>query len=441
MNRTTSHIILALAALASAELTAQDTAWSLQACIQYAVENNLEVHKAELDKKTTELNYQQSKYDRLPGVSANLSNNLANGSSIDPITSDFISKTIYSNSINIGSSLTLYSGKKAELQIEKNEIQLAQNDLSIEEAKNNIKLSILEAYIQALYYKENIEIAQNTEASSHEQLQQAQVQFDNGAVARKDLADIEAQNASNQHNVVLASNTYRQQLLRLKQLLELDPSSAFELQTPAAEEALNYMIPDKATVYQAALYQLPDVRKYDLIRESNLKDLDLARAAYSPTISLSAGVGTGYTSSRDFNFGKQLDLNLSNNLGLSVSIPIFSKFANKTNKSLVKIELEQTQLNKQQAGKELYQSIETAWLNAVNNQSERKSAEVVRDAAKLSYELARKKYEFGGSTTTDLLVTQNTYINAEQQYLQVKYMGLLYEQLLNYYQGKEIGFK
>jgi outer membrane protein len=150
-------------------------------------------------------------------------NNLANGSSIDPITSDFVSQSTYSNSINIGASMTLYSGNRANLQIEKNEILLAQNELTIEEARNNIKLSILEAYVQALYYKESIAITENTEASSSEELQQAQIQYDNGALARKDLADIEAQNAANQHSVVLAKNIYQQQLLRLKQLLELDP--------------------------------------------------------------------------------------------------------------------------------------------------------------------------------------------------------------------------
>ncbi|MCB0568934.1 MAG: TolC family protein [Phaeodactylibacter sp.] len=441
MKKEILHIILVLFGFASGKLSAQDKAWALQECIDYAITNNLEVQKTELDKKTTLLNYQQSKYDRLPGLSANLSNNLANGSSIDPITSDFVSKSIYSNSINLGSSLTLYSGNRANLQIQKNEILLAGNELAIEESKNNIKLSILEAYVQALYYKESITIAENTEASSQEELQQAQGQYDNGAISRGDLAGLEAQYTANQHSVVLATNTYRQQLLKLKQLLELAPDVAFEIEAPSVEGELNYDIPDKSDIYRQALNTLPDVRKYDVLQESSMKSLSLARAAYAPTVSLSFGLGTGYTSSRDYNFTQQLDLNLSSAVGLTLSVPIFSKFANKTNESLVKIELEQNQLNKQQAGKNLYQSIETAWLNAVSNQSERNSSRVKRDAAKLSYDLARKKYEFGGSTATDLLLTQTNYVNAEQEYLQVKYMGLLYEQLLNYYQGKEISFE
>jgi outer membrane protein len=215
----------------------------------------------------------------------------------------------------------------------------------------------------------------------------------------------------------------------------------FEIATPTVENVLDYEIPDKSSIYRQALNTLPDVRKYDIIRETGLKDLELVKAAYKPTVSLSLGLGTGYTSSRNYDFAQQLDLNLSNTVGLSVTVPIFSKFANKTNESLVKVELEQNQLNKQQAGKNLYQSIETAWLNAMSNQSEGKSSKVSRDAAELSYELARRKYEFGGSTTTDLLLTQNAYVNAEQQYLQVKYMGLLYQQLLNYYQGKNINFE
>ena len=441
MKKRIQYIILFLFAFGAVHLPAQNRVWSLQECIDFAVANNLDVQKAQLDQKTTQLNYQQSKYDKLPSLSASMFNNLANGSSIDPITSDFVSQSTYSNSINIGASMTLYSGNRANLQIEKNEILLAQNELTIEEARNNIKLSILEAYVQALYYKESIAITENTEASSSEELQQAQIQYDNGALARKDLADIEAQNAANQHSVVLAKNIYQQQLLRLKQLLELDPEVEFEIATPTVENVLDYEIPDKSSIYRQALNTLPDVRKYDIIRETGLKDLELVKAAYKPTVSLSLGLGTGYTSSRNYDFAQQLDLNLSNTVGLSVTVPIFSKFANKTNESLVKVELEQNQLNKQQAGKNLYQSIETAWLNAMSNQSEGKSSKVSRDAAELSYELARRKYEFGGSTTTDLLLTQNAYINAEQQYLQVKYMGLLYQQLLNYYQGKNIHFE
>lgn len=438
---TTYYCILAILVTTINYLPAQDQSWSLKQCIDYATENNLNVQAAKLDKKTTLLNYQQSKFNKWPSASANVSNNFANGSSIDPITSDFINSSIYSNSININSSVTLYSGNRANLQIEKYEILLKQNNLNIEESKNNIKLSILEAYIQALYYKESIEIAQNTLESSQKQLQQAQTQFDNGALARKDLADLEAQEASNKHNIVVASSTYQQQLLRLKQLLELDPSATFDIETPALDAHLTYLIPDKYAIYAQAVNHLPDVRKFDIYKAGTVKDLEIAKAAYYPTVSLSYGLGTGYTSTREYSFAKQLNLNLNSFVGLSVSVPIFSKFSNKTNESLIKVELEQTDLEKQQASKTLYQSIETAWLNAVTNQSEQNSSEALRNAAKLSYDLATKKFEFGGSTTTDLLVTETNYINAEQEYLQVKYTGLLYEQLLNYYQGKELGFE
>ncbi|MCB0642572.1 MAG: TolC family protein, partial [Phaeodactylibacter sp.] len=247
--------------------------------------------------------------------------------------------------------------------------------------------------------------------------------------------------AANQHSVVLAMNSYQQQLLKLKQLLELDPAVDFEIAVPAMTDQPGYAIPDKSTIYRQALNTLPDVRKYDTMRASSMKDLELVKAAYAPTVSLSLGLGTGYTSSRDYSLWDQLDLNLSSTIGLSVSVPIFSKFTNKTNESLVHIELEQNELAKQQAGKNLYQSIETAWWNAHSNQSEITSSKAARDAAATSYDLARKKYDFGGSTTTDLLLTQTTYINAEQQYLQARYMGLLYEQLLNYYQGLEISFE
>ncbi|MGM5630850.1 TolC family protein [Apibacter raozihei] len=413
--------------------------WNLEQCLQYAVSNNITVKKAELSKNTSELNYKQSKNNRLPSLSANLSGSMTNGTSIDPITGSFQDEFYTSSNASINSNITLYNGSKVNNTIIQNKLLVSQNDLYVQQAANNIILSITEAYVQALYYQEGIEIAKNSAKSTEELLKQGEVKFKNGALSRSELADLESQNATNQYNIVTAQTQYSQQILVLKQLLELEPEDDFQIEIPHSSDVGNYLIPDKQSIYSKAIDKLPDTKIYDVAKEINEKDLDIAKAGFLPTVSLSAGLSTGFSSTREnINFGRQLDGNKSEQLSLSVSIPIFSKFQNKTNIALAKIKIQESELDKLQANKDLYKKVETAWLNAVTNQNENVASKTLRDTSRLSYDLAIKKYEFGGSTTTDLLVSQTNYLNAEQKYLQTKYMGILYQQLLQYYQGNPI---
>ncbi|WP_419870241.1 TolC family protein [Chryseobacterium sp. CT-SW4] len=411
--------------------------WTLQDCLDYAVTNNITVKKTVLDKSAAELNYQQQKNNRLPSLSTSASVGVTNGSSIDPITSDFVNETIFSNSFGLSSSVVLYQGNKMNLQIEKNKMLVDQSSLYQKQAKNSIVLSVLESYLQALYYYEGIKIAEFTASSTAQELKLTQIKYKNGAIAKLDLADVETQSAQNQYNVVNSQNLYNQQVLKLKQLLELDPSVDFQIEKVTLSDALD-IIPDKLEVFAVARESLPDVKIYDMQNTILSKDLEIAKAGYLPSVSLNAGLNTGYSNTRDFGYWEQLKSNFNKSLGLSISIPIFSKKQNDTNVKLAQIDIEQNKLDKTSAEKTLYANIETAWQNAIANQSQQEASKVARDNAKLAYELANKKYEFGGLTTTELTVSRNTYLSNEQTYLQSKYMAVLYNQLLNFYQGKTL---
>ncbi len=425
--------------LMSAQNNELPSVWSLEECLQYAVNNNITVKKTGLSKNSAELNYQQSKNNKLPNLNASLSGSLTNGTSIDPITSAFLDEFYQSANAGISSSMTLYNGNRLNSLISQNKLLVSQNDLYMRQAQDNIILSVAQTYIQALYYQEAIGIAQNSAKATENLLKQGQIKFKNGALARSDLADLESQNATNQYNVIAAQTQYALQVSALKQLLELEPQVNFEIEIPKTTDVGNYLIPDKQTIFDRAVEKLPDIEIYEVAKQINERNLDIAKAGYLPTVTLSAGVNTGYSSTRDnINFGRQLNGNKSENLSLSLNIPIFSKFQNKTNVELAKINIQQSELDKMQANKDLYRDVETAWLNATTNQDETVASKALRDASRLSYDLAIKKYEFGGSTTTDLLVSQTSYLSSEQKYLQTKYMGILYQQLLEYYQGNPI---
>lgn len=409
--------------------------WTLQDCLDYAVQNNITVKKTVLDKTTAQLNYQQQKNNKLPTIYGSSSMGLTNGSSIDPITSSFVNQNILSNSFGISGNIAIYQGNKLNLQIEQNKMILDQSSLYQKQAENNIVLNVLQTYLQSLYYYEGIEIAKYTANSSAQELKLTQVKYKNGAISKLELADVETQNAQNQYTVVSSENLYNQQVLKLKQLLELDPSVDFEIEKISLPD-IEENIPDKQQVFAQATENLPDIKIYDAQNEILNKALQITKAGYKPTLSATAGLNTGFTNTQDFSYFNQIKNNFNKSVGLSLNVPIFSKKQNDTNVQLAKIDIEQNKLDKISAGKTLYSSIETAWQNAIANQAQQKSSKVARDNAKLSYDLSTKKFEFGGLTTTELSVSRNTYLTNEQTYLQSKYMAVLYTQLLNFYQGK-----
>lgn len=409
--------------------------WTLQDCLDYAVANNITVKKTVLDKTTAQLNYQQQKNNKLPTIYGSSSLGLTNGSSIDPITSSFVNQNILSNSFGISGNIAIYQGNKLNLLIEQNKMILDQSSLYQKQAENNIVLNVLQTYLQSLYYYEGIEIANYTANSSAQELKLTQTKYKNGAISKLELADVETQNAQNQYTVVSSENLYNQQVLKLKQLLELDPSVDFEIEKTSLPD-IEETIPDKQQVFAQATENLPDLKIYDAQNEILNKALEVTKAGYKPTLSATAGLNTGFTSTQDFTYFNQIKNNFNKSVGLSLNVPIFSKKQNNTNVELAKIDIEQNQLDKISAGKTLYSSIETAWQNAIANQAQQKSSKVARDNAKLSYDLSNKKFEFGGLTTTELSVSRNTYLTNEQTYIQSKYMAVLYTQLLNFYQGK-----
>ncbi len=436
MNR--KFLIILLLFCTALTIKAQEKkVWSLADCLQHAIENNVTVQKSGLDKQTAQLNYQQQKNNKLPSVAANVNGSLSNGSVIDAVTNDFIDQQIFSNNLAVNAQATLYQGNTLNLNIQKNEILLKQSELYLEEAKNNITLSVLEYYLQALYYHEAIGIAENAIQSSEKELAQTQKKFDNGAIARLELAEMETQHSNNQYTYISNKNLYDQQVLSLKQLLELDPTVEFEIENISLDE-IQVSIPNKEEVFAKASDFLPDLKIYDLTKESLEKDVKIAKAGYLPTVSLTAGLNSGYTNTMNYVYTEQLKNNFNQQIGFSISIPIFSKSQNKTNIKLANIQLKQNDLDKVSASKTLYSKIETIYQNTIANLSQQNALKTAKDNAQLAYDLASKKYEFGGLTPTELAVSRNAYLNAEQSYLQSKYLSSLYQKLLTFYQGESV---
>ena len=438
------RLIIILSILISQVTSAQETGsesseiWTLEDCLQYALENNITIKDAALNYKQAAVDYSKAKSSRLPNLFGTASETFSNGSSIDPITSDFVTDQIYSTNVGLNSTMTLFQGNQINNQIAQNELLLNQSVFLEEETKNNIILSILENYLQILYAKEAVTIAENNVAASEKEVERAKARLDAGTIALSDYTEAQSQTATNKYAVITAKNTYQQYIIALKQLLELDPIQEIEIETLDTDISYTMLELDKMAIYNKALGILPEINASKIGVEVTEKGLDIAKGAYLPTLSLVSSLGSGYTSVNDNNFSDQFDVNFNQRVGLSLNIPIFNRNQTKAAVESAQINIEKAQINQQQTEKTVYKKVETAYQNAISAQEQLVAAEASQIAAEQSYNLAQKKYELGALSTTDLVISQNTYTNAQQNYLQAKYLSVLYHQLLQFYQGNEI---
>ena len=412
--------------------------WSLEDCISYAIENNITVKDADLNTSISEVNYNKAKSAKLPNLFGSASQNFSSGTSIDPITSDYVSDQIHSTNLGINSSVTLFQGNQLSNQVKQNQLLIEQNSLLAQEAKNNIVISILESYLQTLYSKEGISIAENNLIASEKEVLRAKSRLDAGTIALSDYTEAQSQAATNKYNVIAAKNDYELNIINLKQLLELSPLEDLTIETVDENQDLINLELNKEAIYTNALSYLPEVEASKTNILVNEKELEIAKGGYLPTLALTGSLGSGYTSISENTFTDQLDVNFNQRLGLSLNIPIFNRNQTKSAVQTAALNIEKAEIQKQTIEKEVIKKVETAYQNALSSQEQLVAAEVSQDAAEQSYNLAQKKYELGDLSTTDLVISQNTFTNAQQNYLQSKYLNILYHQLLQFYQGNDI---
>lgn len=410
--------------------------WDLQTCIGYALENNIQIKQSEAEKQSGLVDAKLAKAAMLPSLSGSVGQSLSNYPFPDSESGN--SSATVSGSYSLNASWTLFDGGARSTSIQLAELNNQINDLQIEESKNNIKLAIIQNYLQILYANEAISTYEHAVELSQAQVESNRVKLSVGAVAKSDVSQWESQYASDRYNLVNARATLDNYKLQLKQLLELDMIDSMDLVlTPPAEEEVVEVIPDKAQIFRVAMSVMPQIHSGELNTEYAELAVRKATAGYFPTISLQASSGTGNIYNRsDYAFASQLKRNWNNMVGLSVSIPIFSNRTVKSSVEKAQIGVYTSRLNAISIRKELYADIETAYLNAVTAQSRYLAAEEKVKYSSESYKVMEEQFALGLKNTIEMLTEKNQLIAARQELLQAKYTVLLNRMVLEYYQGQ-----
>jgi outer membrane protein len=408
--------------------------WDLQTCINYALQNNIQIKKNQAAVETSKVNLDQSKANRLPNLNASASELFTNQKSATGAGS--VQQQLSTGNYALRSDMVLYNGLKIQNTIKQQDLGVQSGELSVKESENNIELAITTAYLTILYARETKINAENTLASSELQLNQAKIMYDAGYIAESNYAQVQAQYSTDKYAVVVADNALSSQILQLKQLLELGINDSISIKFPDLDESqVMKVIPPKVAVYDTALKVMPEVKNSQLNIDMAQIDLKLAKAGALPTLSLSASAAAGYSSINSETYATQLGNNFYQNAGLSLSIPIFNNRQVKSSVSKAQIAIETAKLNQTDIEKTLLTQVETAYLNAVSAQSRFQAASEQLKATQSSYSLIEQQFNLGMKNTVDLLTEKTKFLSAQQEYLQAKYTAILNYKLLDFYQN------
>ncbi|HLA60070.1 MAG TPA: TolC family protein [Puia sp.] len=426
--------------LVSFQISAQDSIsqsnvkWDLQQCLDHAKKNNITVNILRYSKDLSGQDLLLARAARLPNLNGTLSHSLTNSKNANPVVGGFQTQSSIAGNYSLNTGFTVYNGGFLKNDVRQKGLLVEAANLDIKVAENDITLQITQAYLNILLAKENIVYITDVLATSNAQLQQGKQRFDAGALSRKDLWQLEGQAASDQFNLVNVNTIYRQNIITLKQILQLPSSVTFEVVEPDSV-TVREAVPSLAEAERAALDTRPEVQNGALAVEIAEVELLKARALGKPSITVGGNLSSGYSDNQTTKYFSQIDNNFYQRLGVTVGIPIFNNRAVKTNVERSKILIEQAKLSLAGTKTTLDQVVEQAYINVINAQAQFSAAEVQLKANEESYKITSGQLEFGAVNTLDLQLQKNLYVQAVQSYIQAKYNALLNVKVYNFYTG------
>lgn len=422
--------------------------WTLQRCLEHALEHNLQLQQAELGVVRGALAETSAKGAFLPNLNASSSYGVNIGQRIDPFTNQFATDAVQSSNYGMSSGLTLFNGFQNHLNLRRARLGLELAQTNVEIAQNNVALSLASAYLNVLFQKEFLTIAQLNAEATGRQVDRVQKLVNAGAAAESDLYDVLAQQAADQSSVVAAENGVTIAKLALAQLLQLSGSEADNLDVaPPSDDLLEAtQLPLSADAAVAfALNAFPDMMAAELQVTDAYLGLDLAKAQRMPRINGSYSAGSGYselrpdlTTGETMSFQDQFTNNLNQSIFFSLSLPIFNGFGIETNIDRAEVDVLSAQLAKEQTAQSLTQTVEQSWADARAAQRTFEANDRALEAATLAMTNAEARFEAGAISALEYADARTRLDNARINALRTQYDFVFKTRILDFYLGRPL---
>ena len=435
------QLTLAGLLLVGLSASAQQKKWSLQECVDYALENNITILQGENSILNNEQNIDAAKGQFLPSVSGFVGHTLSLGNR-ELFPGQFVDRTDNSTNASISLNQTVFNGFRLTNLYKQSQLNLETSKLELNRIKDDISLNVVNAYLNVLFNIENLEIAKAQYSFSKKQLDQVRDLVDAGVQPQANVYDAEATLSSDLQSVTVAENNYELALLSLSQLLQL-PYEGFEvevieLDNPSSELMYNNASP----IVSYALDNRYEIKVAQKNIENSALNTEISKSGYLPTVSFNYAFGSNvfFTNLIDTedSFFNQLNNQKGHRFSLNVSVPIFSQFQNKTNVAKAKIQEENAQLNLKQAKLDVEANVQRAFTDAKAALRAYEAAKSSLQSQQIAFQNSQDRYDIGAMNAFDLEQSRLRLVNAESSLLMLNTILFLKTKVLDFYLGKPI---
>lgn len=452
--RISQLVVIALLLITSLGTQAQGRKWTLEDCINYAIENNIQVKQSELDVEQGEVNLLESKLSLLPNLNANSSFSYNWGRNLDRTTYTYTDEESNQAYFNVDASMRLFGGLQYQNTIKKSKIDFQASKFAADKMKDDISLMLTQAYLSILFNKELLRVAREQVKITGEQIDRTTKMVEAGTLARGSLLEIEAQGASEEINVITYENSLELAYLDLLQILDLPANTDFEIIVPVMDMEVAMELPPLVDIYEYAVVHQPSVKQAELNVESAYKNVDIYQGSRSPVLSLQGGWNTNYSNQlKDFfidpetglpvegdmiPFGDQFKNNQSRYLGLNLSIPIFNGYQVSSSVNRAKIAADNAEYNLELTKNTLRKEIEQAYSDARAAQKSFIATQKSLRSFKESFRYTKQRFDVGLANSVDYNLAKTQLTAAESELLRAKYDYIFKTKILDFYMGKQL---
>ena len=453
-------------------LYAQST-WSLQKCIDYAMKNNIQIKQSELNLELTKEKVSQNKAAFIPSMNSGVNSFFNFGRTVDIFTNQFVSERTLNLNFSVNSSVTLFNGFQLVNTLKQSQLDYLADQSETEKIRNDISLNITAAYLQILFNTELAEMSALQVENTKVQRVRTGKLYENGAIAKGDLLDMDAQLASDELLLVNAQNQLSLSTLSLAQMLDLPASDIMVIEKPSVLIPVESMAGLAAEdIYQIALKNQPGIQTANYRTLSASKMVKITQGMRSPRLLLSGSYGTGYSDLRQrlvgykqstqligftadqmpvfaeggipifekTPFNNQMEDNINKSIGMVCNIPIFNGWSVKTNIHKAKIAMQNASLNEQLAKNELRKSVFQAYADAIAGIKKYEANVKKVNALQEAYTYTEQKFNVGAVNSSDFMLVKTNLSRAKSDLIQAKYDYLFKIKILDFYQGKPLSF-
>ena len=413
--------------------------WTMEECINYAIEHNNGVKQSQYSVQQSSIELNTAKNSVWPSIQANGSQgfNFGRGLSED---NTYTMNSTANTSFSIGGSLDLFTGLRVKNNITMGKLNLQAATADYEKAKDDIRIAVMQAYIQILFDMEISKVAAEQISIDSMQVERLSAMEKAGKVGPAEVAAQKSALAQSRLTCTQAANQLNLDLLSLSQLLELNSPEGFSVIPMDVSNFTVNALPDPEQVYAQAIGVRPSIKAEEIRYDYAKANIALAKSGYIPTLSMNGGIGTNYYALLGYQnkkFGQQLKDNFSPYLGFSLYIPIFDKLVTRNNVRSAKLQLSSQQLQLDNAKKALYKEIQQAYYGAVSARDKFNSSKTAAESAEEAFLLEKARYENGKATLTEFNESKNNYLKASSDLMQAQYDYIYKVQLLEFYRSVE----